>query len=173
MSTVTVVVMGVSGSGKTTVAQGLAQHLGWVYAEGDDFHSEANVAKMASGQPLDDDDRRPWLRSIAEWIARQEEAGVNAVVTCSALRRGYRDLLRQGNPSVRFCELEVPEQVIAARLAQRTGHYMPATLLRSQLDALQPLQEDEPGFTVPVQGSPDEVLRHVIAHVERTAPHAG
>ena len=165
MSTTTVVVMGVSGSGKTTVAQGLADHLGWTYAEGDDFHSEANVAKMASGRPLDDDDRWPWLRSIAAWIGEQEADGKPAVVTCSALRRRYRDLLREGHPSVRFCELAVPEQVIAARLAQRQDHYMPPTLLRSQLEALEPLAEDEPGWVVPVSGDPEAVLRDVISRV--------
>ncbi|GAA4963131.1 gluconokinase [Kineococcus glutinatus] len=156
------IVMGVSGSGKTTVAQGVAESLGWRYAEGDDFHSAANVAKMAAGHPLDDDDRWPWLASIATWIGEREVEGTSSVVTCSALKRRYRDLLRDGHPSVRFCELEVAESVLAERLAERTDHYMPASLLRSQLDALEPLAEDEPGFVVPVTGGPEETLRQVL-----------
>ncbi|GAB7192668.1 gluconokinase [Kineococcus sp. NUM-3379] len=163
--------MGVSGSGKTTVAQGVAERLGWLYAEGDEFHSPANVAKMAAGTPLDDDDRWPWLRSIGQWVGQQEAAGRDAVVTCSALKRSYRELLREGNPSVVFCELEVPESVLAVRLAERRDHYMPPSLLRSQLDALQPLAEEEPGFVVPVIGGPDEVVQAVLTrlHGERSA----
>ncbi|ABS02086.1 gluconokinase [Kineococcus radiotolerans] len=164
-STTTVVVMGVSGGGKTTVAEGIAAARGWAFAEGDEFHSPANVAKMASGTPLTDEDRWPWLRSIAAWIAAREEAGESVVVTCSALKRAYRDLLARDNPSVVFCELEVPTEVLAQRLAQREGHYMPASLLRSQLDTLEGLQPDERGFRVPVRGGPDRVLAEVLSRV--------
>ncbi|MFB9377471.1 gluconokinase [Kineococcus gynurae] len=157
--------MGVSGSGKTTVAEGIAAERGWPFAEGDDFHPEANVEKMRSGHPLTDEDRWPWLRTIAGWISERQEAGESVVVTCSALRRVYRDLLREQNPSVVFCELKVPDAVLADRLAHRQGHYMPASLLRSQLDTLEDLGEDEPGFTVLVDGGPDEVLRKVLAHL--------
>ena len=104
-----VVVMGVSGVGKTTVAKGLSTVLGWTYAEGDAFHSEANVEKMAAGTPLTDEDRWPWLRSIGEWMCEEIAAGRSAVVTCSALRRVYRDLLREGRPEVLFCHLSPPQ----------------------------------------------------------------
>ncbi len=165
MTTTTVVVMGVSGSGKTTVAQGIATARGWAHAEGDEFHPAANVEKMRSGTPLTDEDRWPWLRSIADWIGAREEAGESVVVTCSALKRAYRDLLAEDNPSVVFCELHVPAEVLEERLTQRTGHYMPASLLRSQLDTLEDLAPDERGFRVRVQGGPGEVLEEVLRHL--------
>ncbi|WP_432563191.1 gluconokinase [Kineococcus sp. SYSU DK003] len=157
--------MGVSGSGKTTVAQGIATARGWAHAEGDEFHPAANVEKMRSGTPLTDEDRWPWLRSIADWIGAREEAGESVVVTCSALKRAYRDLLAEDNPSVVFCELHVPAEVLEERLTQRTGHYMPASLLRSQLDTLEDLAPDERGFRVRVQGGPGEVLEEVLRHL--------
>lgn len=163
--TTTLIVGGVSGSGKTTVAQSVAAARGWVFAEGDDFHPEANVEKMRSGHPLDDEDRWPWLRVIAAWIGEREAAGESAVVTCSALKRSYRDLLSVPNPSVVFCELKVPDEVLAQRLAERKGHYMPASLLRSQLDTLEDLAPDERGFQVRVQGGPDHVLNEVLRHL--------
>lgn len=163
--TTTLIVGGVSGSGKTTVAQAVAAELGWVFAEGDDFHPEANVEKMRSGHPLDDEDRWPWLATIADWIGEREAAGENAVVTCSALKRSYRDLLAGPNPSVVFCELKVPDEVLQERLAERKGHYMPASLLRSQLDTLEDLAPDERGFVVRVGGGPDAVLAEVLTHL--------
>jgi gluconokinase len=159
----TIIVMGVSGVGKTTVAQGIATAMGWEYAEGDDFHSAANKAKMAAGHPLTDEDRWPWLRSIAAWIDDHAAAGRSSVVTCSALRRVYRDLLRDNRPGVQFCELEAPEQLIADRLANRQGHYMPASLLGSQLATLEPLQADEPGVVVSVAHSPDQIVADALA----------
>jgi gluconokinase len=155
----TLVIMGVSGSGKSTVAKQLAERLGWPMAEGDDFHPRANVEKMRSGHPLDDEDRWPWLRSIADWIGRHEAAGQSAVVTCSALKRAYRDLLGAGHPSVRFVYLDVPRDVLEERLGGRQGHYMPASLLDSQLGTLEPLGADEPGFALRSDGRPDEVAR--------------
>ena len=110
-----VVVMGVAGSGKTTVAKGIAVSMHWIFAEGDAFHPEANVEKMHSGIPLTDEDRWPWLRLIGDWMSEQEKAGISAVVTCSALRRVYRDLLREGRPSVRFCHMTPPEADRAAQ----------------------------------------------------------
>jgi gluconokinase len=165
--TTTVVVMGVSGSGKTTVATGAAAALGWKYSEGDDFHPAANVEKMRSGHPLDDEDRWPWLRDIASWIGDRERLGESVVVTCSALKRSYRDLLADGHPSVVFCELEVPAAVLADRMAHREGHYMPASLLRSQLDTLQPLQPDERGLLAPLDGGEEAVLAQVLQHLQR------
>jgi gluconokinase len=162
VSTQTLVVMGVSGSGKTTVARGVAARRGWTYLEGDDFHPRANVTKMASGRPLDDEDRWPWLRAVAERIGTAEVSGEDLVVTCSALKRTYRDLLRDGHPSVRFCLLDVSPDELRRRLHTRRGHYMPASLLDSQLATLEPLGPDERGVTVPADEDPDRVLRDVL-----------
>jgi gluconokinase len=168
----TVVVMGVSGSGKTTVAERLAQRLDWDFAEGDDFHPRANVEKMAAGQPLDDADRWPWLRTIGGWIDQREATGRSVVVTCSALRRSYRDLLREGRPSVWFAHVTVDAEVLRARLRERTGHYMPASLLDSQLATLEPLQPDEAGAEVSGAGSPDAVVDDLLAALGRDRPSA-
>lgn len=158
----TLVVMGVSGVGKTSVAERLVAHTGWEFAEGDDFHPEANRAKMAAGHPLDDTDREPWLRTIAAWVGGQEAAGRGAVVTCSALKRSYRELLREGHRSVRFVHLLAPVDVLRDRVDHREGHYMPPSLLTSQLDALEPLGADEPGVGVETTGDPDAVAVRVL-----------
>lgn len=141
--------MGVSGSGKTTVAHALVDRLGWAFAEGDDLHPPANVAKMRSGQPLTDADRQPWLERVAARIGQHEAAGENAVVSCSALRRAYRDVLREGHPSVIFVHIDVPTDLLRERLAARADHYMPATLLDSQLADLERLAPDEEGIVAP------------------------
>lgn len=140
------VVMGVSGSGKSTLAGVLAGHLSWALQEGDDLHPAANVAKMEAGIPLTDDDRRPWLERIRDWIVARQEAGESAVVTCSALRRRYRDVLAR--PGVEFIHLKGTEHDLAERLGRRLGHFMPASLLDSQLETLEPLGADEAGFVV-------------------------
>lgn len=171
--TVTIVVMGVSGAGKSTVAAELVARTGWVFAEGDDFHPVRNRVKMAAGHPLDDDDRRPWLRRIAAWIGEQEAAGRGAVLTCSALRRRYRELLRDGRPSVRFVQLAVDPRLIEQRLLDRRGHYMPATLLASQLATLEDLEPDEPGVLVASAPDPgttaDSALRALGLHPGATS----
>jgi gluconokinase len=160
---VQIVVMGVAGSGKTTVASDLARRLGCDSADADQFHPPANVAKMAAGVPLDDADRRPWLDAIAAWVGARESAGRTAVVTCSALRRAYRDVLRAASPHVRFVHLTAPPELLAERLRQRRGHFMPASLLPSQLATLEPLGPDEAGLTVDtvrsLRETADQVLR--------------
>ena len=166
------VVMGVSGVGKSSVAHALVARTGWTFQEGDDLHPEANRAKMAAGHPLDDDDRWPWLRRIADWIGDQEAAGKGAVVTCSALKRSYRDLLCAGHPSVRFVHLVADDAVLTERLTHRRGHFMPAALLRSQLDTLEPLGPDEPGVAVGTEGGPEAIADRALAarHGEQPLP---
>lgn len=159
----TVVVMGVSGVGKSTVADGVVRVTGWAFAEGDSFHPPENVAKMRTGHSLDDDDRWPWLAALHDWIADQESAGSSSVVTCSALKRTYRDVLRAGNRSVRFCALEVAGELLHERLRSRRDHFMPASLLQSQLDALEPLDADEPGVRVDATGDNAVVVGRALA----------
>lgn len=159
----TIVVMGVSGTGKTTIAHEIVSRLGWDFAEGDDFHPAANVAKMASGQPLDDTDRWPWLAALGGWISTQHHAGRSSVVTCSALKRSYRDVLRDGHRGVWFAHVSAPGTVLAERLEHRQGHYMPSSLLQSQLANLQPLQPDEAGITVAGDQSPHDVVNDILA----------
>ena len=172
MST-TLVVMGVSGVGKTSVATELARATGWAFTEGDDFHPRANRDKIASGRPLEDRDRLPWLRGLADWIGGREAAGESAVLTCSALKRAYRDLLRDGHPSVRFVHLLAPDPVVGERIGARTGHSMPASLLDSQLRTLEPLQRDEPGVAVDTAADPAGVARTALDRLGITTPGRG
>jgi gluconokinase len=146
-----VVVMGVSGSGKTTVGRMLADRLGWSFAEADDFHPAENVAKMTAGVPLDDEDRWPWLQLILEWIDAHPSS---AIVTCSALRRSYRDVLRKSSADVRFLHLDGTVEELSSRLIARTDHFMSAAMLESQLATLERLDDDEEdGAVVPITGS--------------------
>jgi gluconokinase len=154
-----VVVMGVAGCGKSTVGQMLAGRLGWPFAEADSFHSAANVAKMASGTPLTDDDRRPWLESLRKWI---DDTPGDSVMTCSALRRSYRDILRGAQANVRFLHLSGTEASIGARMAARTDHYMPPSLLASQIATLEPLESDEDGVVIESTGRPEEIVTSAI-----------
>jgi gluconokinase len=154
------VVMGVSGSGKSTVGKLIAEKLGARYAEGDSFHPPANVEKMRGGQPLDDTDRAPWLAAMAQAIRDWNAKGETVVLACSALKRRYRDVLRAGG-DVRFIHLAGDKTAIAARLATRTGHYMPPTLLDSQFATLEPPGDDE-AITVSVNGSPAEIAARAI-----------
>ena len=171
----TIVVMGVTACGKSTVMRTLADQLGWIMAEGDNFHSPGNVEKMRSGHPLTDADRWPWLEAIASWIGQRERAGESAVITCSALRRAYRDLLRRGHPSVWFAHLVVPPAVIADRLEHRPNHYMPPSLLTSQLETLETLDPDEPGATIAAHRPPPEIVADILTLVRQTdgKPEAG
>ena len=145
------VLMGVSGCGKSTVAALLAGQLGWDFEEGDDLHPAANVAKMAAGHPLDDADRRPWLAAVAAWIRQHTDAGRPGIVTCSALKKSYRDVLR--GDRVLFVYLAGTRDEIAARLATRHGHFMPPALLDSQFAALEPPTPDENAITVDIAAS--------------------
>ncbi|MCV7225604.1 gluconokinase [Mycolicibacterium komossense] len=155
-----IVVMGVSGSGKSTVGAALAQRLRVPFADADDFHPPANIAKMTAGHPLDDDDRRPWLESIGDWLAEHSGGGV---MSCSALKRTYRDQLRRHCPQVEFLHLEGTPDVIGRRQASRPGHFMPASLLKSQFDTLEPLGPDEHGVAVDVDQGIDAIVENYLA----------
>lgn len=159
-----VVVMGVAGSGKTTVGQALADRLGVTYADADDFHSAASVAKMASGHPLDDADRAPWFRAIGAWLAEHDEGG--AVVGCSALRRRYRDVLRAAAPRLQFLHLTGDPTVLTRRVSERPGHFMPASLITSQLETLEPLDADEPGRVADLTAPVDAIVADFAASID-------
>lgn len=152
--------MGVSGSGKSTVGAALAQRLRVPFADADDFHPPANIAKMTAGHPLDDTDRHPWLESIGEWLAQHPEGGV---MSCSALKRIYRDQLRQHCAEIEFLHLVGSPETIGRRQASRPGHFMPAALLISQFETLQPLEPDERGVAIDVDQSIDSVIDSYIA----------
>jgi gluconokinase len=156
-----VVVMGVSGTGKSTVGRLLADEFGVPYAEADEFHPPANIAKMSSGIPLEDSDREPWLDAIGAWAASR--AGLGGVVSCSALKRAYRDRLRAAAPGLFFVHLAGDRALIAERLAQRRGHFMPGALLDSQFATLEPLQADEYGTTAFVMAAPEAITAQAAA----------
>lgn len=154
--------MGVAGSGKTTAADALAKRLGWPEAEADDFHPQANIDKMSAGHPLTDEDRWPWLQKMRNWMTEHALAGSSTIVTCSALKRSYRDLLRQGPGRVFFVHLHAPADVLSKRIATRE-HFMKPGMLASQFETLQELGEDEDGLAISVLGSKEETLQSVIA----------
>jgi len=155
-----VLLMGVSGSGKTTVGSLLAQSLGWTYADADSFHSVENVAKMAADQPLSDQERAPWLQAIRAWIDDRVLKGEHAVVGCSALKRAYRDVLRR--PEVSFVYLRGTRAEIATRLAARAGHFFKPSMLDSQFDVLEEPTADEDVLTVSIDKMPDEIVAAII-----------
>lgn len=159
------VVMGVSGSGKSTVAALVAERLGWIFADGDSFHTPAHIAKMQAGQALDDGDRAPWLARIAAWIRQRLEAGESGVIACSALRRSYRDILTGGSRRVRIVYLEGDREVIAGRLAHRHGHFMPRGLLASQFAVLEPPGPDEHPITVDILEPPEAMAARILARL--------
>lgn len=168
-----VVVMGVSGVGKSTVAKGISTFLGWEFAEGDAFHPQANIDKMHAGTPLTDDDRWPWLRLLRDWMAAKIAVDQSAVVTCSALKVSYRDLLREAGPPVRFLHLVADEDLVGERMSHREGHFMPTGLLHSQYETLEPLTEHEielGSVVVSVHGSAPEVLHRCLDALQIDIP---
>lgn len=154
-----VVVMGVTGSGKSTVGIALAERMGVPFGDADDFHSPANVAKMRAGTPLTDVDRRPWLLAIGAWLAEHENG---AVVTCSALKRVYRDTLREAAPTITFLHLDGDKETVRQRVGAREGHFMPTSLVDSQFADLEPLEADEKGLVVDL-ALPVEVIVDQVA----------
>lgn len=160
------VMMGVSGSGKSTIARGVAQRVGWRLVEGDDFHPPENVAKMHAGMPLTDEDRWPWLRAIAREIDAIRTSGQSAVVTCSALKRVYRDILIGLRPDVVLVYLQGSQQLIAGRLAERKGHFMPPTLLDSQFATLEEPGPDEHPIVISIAPPPDRIVDDVVKQLE-------
>jgi gluconokinase len=162
------VIMGVCGCGKTTVGAALAARLGVAFLEGDAYHPAPNVAKMSAGIPLTDDDRAGWLQTLAAEIGKARARGEGIVVSCSALKRRYRDLLRQADPGLRFAHLHGTYDTLAARMHTRTGHFMPASLLDSQMRDLEPLQGDEAGITLDLTQPPDALVASIIASIDET-----
>ncbi|AKS32028.1 gluconokinase [Mycolicibacterium goodii] len=162
-----IVVMGVSGSGKSTVGAALAQRLRVPFADADDFHPPANIEKMSAGHALDDDDRRPWLESIGRWLAGHPDGGV---MSCSALKRTYRDQLRHHCPDIEFLHLQGSMETIGRRQASRPGHFMPASLLESQFNTLEPLEADERGIAIDVDQSIDDIIESYVSTRESHTP---
>ncbi len=161
--------MGVSGCGKTTVGRALAAGLGVNFVEGDALHSDGNIAKMAAGIPLTDADRHGWLQAVAEQLHNPTAAASGVVASCSALKRSYRDLLRAGAPDLRFVFLHGERALLAQRLAARSGHYMPASLLQSQLDTLQPPDDDERPIRLDIAEPPERLVQQALQALQ--APH--
>ncbi len=170
--TAVVVVMGVSGSGKSTIASMLAQRLHWVYEDADWFHPQSNIEKMHHGEPLNDEDRWPWLRAIAAWIDETRRAGGHGVVACSALKRAYRDILIGNRPDVRLVFLKGDHDLIARRIAARADHFMPTMLLDSQFAALEEPQADERPIAVSIVPHPRDIVDNIVTQlgVEPAAP---
>lgn len=162
------VIMGICGCGKTTAAQTIQKHLGCVYAEGDDFHTQENRNKMGQGIPLTDEDRAPWLMKLRDWMTEQSQQGAKySVVTCSALKKAYRNILREANGEVYFIHLSPPVQINRERLMARQGHYMKANMVDSQLDILEPLMADEKGIVINNAGTPEEVGAEICAWIDQ------
>ncbi|HZR73652.1 gluconokinase [Bradyrhizobium sp.] len=157
--------MGVSGSGKSTIAAALAARLQWTFEDGDRFHPASNVEKMRAGHPLSDEDRWPWLEAIADEIGRVCKAGGHVVIACSALKHAYRDVLLRGRDDVRFVFLNGDQALIAERLARRKGHFMPPGLLDSQFKTLEPPEADERPITVSIDAPVETIIIDIIAQL--------
>jgi gluconokinase len=162
------ILMGVSGSGKTTIGEQLAARIGWRYEDADTFHPPSNVAKMSAGQPLTDEDRWPWLRAIADEIDRAVAAGERIVIGCSALRRVYRDVLVHGRSDIRIVYLDGTQDLIAGRLGARKGHFMPPGLLTSQFKTLEPPTPDEHAVTVSIGAAAETIVDDILRQLKLT-----
>jgi len=169
VSTMRWVIMGVSGCGKSTIGQALAAHYGVAFVEGDQFHPAANVAKMSAGLALDDADRAGWLLALQAELRAASDQGVGLVVSCSSLKRRYRDVLRAGDPALRFVHLDGARALIASRMQARREHYMPPSLLDSQFRDLEPLQTDEAGITLAITAPPHDLVQLIVASVPLTS----
>jgi gluconokinase len=167
------VVMGVSGSGKSTIGDKLAERLGWVYEDGDKFHPASNVAKMSAGLPLTDEDRWPWLQAIAHEIDRVCKAGDHVVIACSALKRAYRDILVHGRSDVRIIYLKGTQELIASRLALRKHHFMPPGLLASQFRTLEPPDASENPVTVSIDASVEAIVDDIVRQLRLSPADSG
>src|SRR5882757_3308702 len=164
-----IVVMGVSGCGKSTIASMLAQQLNWIYEDGDWFHPPSNIEKMHRGEPLTDEDRWPWLHGIAAWIDATRHAGNHATIACSALKRAYRDILVGERRDVRIVHLKADRDLIARRLSARDGHFMPPSLLDSQYAALEEPQDDERPIVVSIVPHPREIVDEIVSKLDKDA----
>ncbi|MDB5618300.1 MAG: gluconate kinase [Tardiphaga sp.] len=160
------IVMGVSGSGKSTVAARLAERIGWDFADGDGFHPAANVARMSAGQPLTDDDRWPWLQAIADAIDKVSDSGGRLVVACSALKRAYRDVLVHGRDDVRIVYLDGSRELIESRMTARKDHFMPTSLLDSQFATLEPPGPDERPIVVSIDASVEAIIDAIVGQIQ-------
>lgn len=160
------IVMGVSGSGKSTIAEALGEQLGWRFEDGDSFHPKSNVEKMAAGHPLSDEDRWPWLNAIADEIERVCSAGGHVIIACSALKHAYRDVLLRGRSDVRFVFLKGTQELIADRLARRKGHFMPPELLTSQFRTLEPPEPSEHVITVEIDASVEAIVDDIVRQLK-------
>lgn len=170
---IAILVMGVSGSGKSTAGENLARELGWPFRDADSFHPEANVRKMSAGIALTDEDRWPWLAAIAAWIDERRISGEPGIVSCSALKRVYRRRLLDGRPDVRLVYLKGDEPLIAARMGRRQNHFMPPSLLASQFAALEEPEVDEWPIVVPIEQSPRRIIEHILASMAEAGPWRG
>jgi gluconokinase len=169
------VVMGVAGSGKSTIAAALSRHLGWACAEADEFHPQSNIHKMTQGIPLQDEDRWPWLQEIQDWMTAQARAGKSTVLTCSALKHSYRQLLAEAEGRVLFLHLHGEADLIGRRMQGREGHFMPPTLLPSQLATLEPLTAQElasGSLRLDISRSPEELVTAILAALQLPADQA-